>query len=254
MADAAVQGRILWYELLTTDMKAAEKFYSAVVGWSVSPMEGSPQPYDMWMRNKDAMVGGVMTIPEGMNFPPHWGMYVGVQKLEDGIKAFEKAGGKSLSPIIEVPGVGRMRTMLDPQGAAISVYEPSREPQPEATAELGGVSWHELYTTDAAAALKFYQNTFGWKERSQFDMGPMGKYLIWGRDWDLGGMMNKMPEMANVPPHWGLYFLVKDVNEGAEKVKANGGRVLHGPMSVPDGSWIVNCVDPQGAHFSLNHR
>ncbi|HET9538942.1 MAG TPA: VOC family protein, partial [Mesorhizobium sp.] len=26
---------------------------------------------------------------------------------------------------------------------------------------------------------------------------------------------------------------------------------LNGPMEVPGGSWIVNCVDPQGAMFSL---
>lgn len=254
MADAAVQGRILWYELMTTDMKGAERFYTEVVGWTVAPFEGSPQPYDMWMRSGNNAVGGVMTIPEGMHFPPHWGMYVGVPNLERGVTAFEKAGGSALSPVIDVPEVGRMRTMKDPQGAAISLYEPTAAPPPEARAEIGGVSWHELYTTDAAAAVKFYGDVFGWRERSAMDMGAMGKYHIWGRDWDMGGMMNKMPEMAGVPPHWGLYFLVPNVHKGAERVKANGGQVLNGPMAVPDGSWIVNCVDPQGGHFSLNHR
>ncbi|NJM30669.1 MAG: hypothetical protein HC855_11690 [Rhizobiales bacterium] len=33
--------------------------------------------------------------------------------------------------------------------------------------------------------------------------------------------------------------------------KANGGKVLHGPMEVPGGVWVVNCQDPQGARFSL---
>jgi hypothetical protein len=82
----------------------------------------------------------------------------------------------------------------------------------------------------------------------------MGKYHIWGRQWDLGGMMNKPKEMAQVPPYWGLYFRVADVGQGAERVKANGGQILMGPMEVPDGSWIVNCMDPQGAAFSLHHR
>ena len=27
-----------------------------------------------------------MTIPPGMNFPPHWQMYVGVDSLDDAIK------------------------------------------------------------------------------------------------------------------------------------------------------------------------
>src|SRR5687767_9331926 len=256
MADT-LQGRILWYELLTTDMKTAEKFYTAVVGWTVAPFGESPQPYDMWMRGGDTPVGGVMTIPDGMGFPPHWEMYVGVEKLEDAVAKTERLKGSALSPVIEVPSVGRMRVMQDPQGAAFALYQPEAgSPQaPEAPAELGGVSWHELYTTDAAAAVKFYSEMFGWREtKDAMDMGPMGKYHIFGRGFDLGGMMNKPAEMAQVPPNWGLYFLVPDVKAGAELVKANGGQVLNGPMEVPDGSWIVNCVDPQGAHFSLNHR
>lgn len=257
MADATLRGRIVWYELLTTDMKAAEKFYTAVVGWKVSAFDQSPEPYDMWMRAGDVPVGGVMKIPAGMGFPPHWEMYVAVDQLEDAVAQIEKLKGSALSPVIDVPTVGRMRTMKDPQGAVFSIHQPAPEApdMPEARAELGGVSWHELYTTDAAAAMKFYSDMFGWKESSVMDMGPMGKYHIFGRQWDLGGMMNKPKEMpAQVPPHWGLYFLVPDVAKAAEVVKANGGQVLNGPMAVPDGSWIVNCMDPQGAAFSLNHR
>ena len=257
MTDTAVRGRILWYELLTTDMAAAEKFYTAVVGWKVSAFDQSPQPYHMWMRAGGDATGGVMTIPQGMNFPPHWLMYVGVEKVEDAVTQIEKLKGSALSPLIEIPTVGRMRVMKDPQGAVFAVFQPSPDApeKPEARAELGGVSWHELYTTDAAAAAKFYSELFGWKESSVMDMGPMGKYHIFARQWDLGGMMNKPKEMpAQVPPHWGLYFLVPDVAEGGERVKANGGQVLNGPMEVPDGSWIVNCMDPQGAAFSLNHK
>jgi uncharacterized protein len=146
-----------------------------------------------------------------------------------------------------------MRTMADPQGAAFSLYEPATPPQPEAKPELGDVSWNELMTTDAAAGLKFYGEMFGWKERNSVNMGPMGMYYVWGRDWDMGGMMNKPPELAQVPPHWGFYFRVDDVRKGAERVKQNGGQVTNGPMEVPGGTWIVNCMDPQGAHFSLHH-
>jgi predicted enzyme related to lactoylglutathione lyase len=46
MADSA-RGRIVWYELMTTDMKAAQQFYSAIVGWTVTPFDGAPDPYAM---------------------------------------------------------------------------------------------------------------------------------------------------------------------------------------------------------------
>jgi predicted enzyme related to lactoylglutathione lyase len=248
-------GRVLWYELLTNDVKAAEKFYGAVVGWTVTPFEGSPQAYDMWMRSRDEPMGGVMTIPTGMNFPPHWGMYVGVPKLEDGVSRVKELGGSTLSEVIEVPTVGRMRTMKDPQGAAFSIYEPASPPQqPEGEPQVGDVSWHELYTTDGEAAMKFYTALFGWRPTESMDMGEMGKYHMFGRAFPLGGMMNKPPAMARVPPHWNFYFRVPDVHAGAERVKGNGGQVINGPMEVPGGDWIVNCLDPQGASFSLHHR
>ena len=85
-------------------------------------------------------------------------------------------------------------------------------------------------------------------------MGEAGQYQMFGRAFPMGGMMNKPAAMAHVPPHWGLYFRVPDVNEGVARVQANGGQVLNGPMEVPGGDWVVNCMDPQGAAFSLHHR
>jgi uncharacterized protein len=255
MADASTLGRIIWYELLTTDMKAAEQFYTSVVGWTVSSFRQGAQPYDMWMRDGNMPIGGVMTIPPGMNFPPHWEMYVAVPQLDDAVAKIERLGGSALSPVIEVPTVGRMRTMLDPQGAVFAIHEETNPtPQPEREPAPGDGSWHELYTTDAEAALRFYTELFGWQPTDAMDMGPMGKYHMFARTFPLGGIMNKPPDMAHVPPSWNLYFRVADVNAAAERVKANGGQVLNGPMEVPGDQWIVNCLDPQGAAVSFHHR
>ena len=250
----SVRGKILWYELLTTDMKAAETFYTKVVGWTVTSFEGAPQPYDMFMRTPEVPAGGIMNIPDGMQFPPHWEMYVGVENLENAVAHIERLGGKALGPLIEVPTVGRMRTMKDPQGAVFAIYQSEPEQPPEAPREVGEASWHELMATDADAALKFYSDLFGWSESQAFDMGPMGKYHIFKRSFDLGGIMNKPKELANVPPNWGIYFRVPDVDAAGERVKANGGQVLNGPMDVPGGDRVVNCMDPQGAAFSLHAR
>ena len=161
MADARL-GRIIWYELLTTDMKAAEAFYKTVIGWTATPFESAGQPYDMFNRAANTPVGGVMKIPDGMNFPPHWEMYVAVPNLDEAVAKIEKLGGKALGPLVEVPHVGRMRTMTDPQGAIFAIHEPAADPdRPEAPPEIGDGGWHELMTTDAPAAQKFYTDIFG---------------------------------------------------------------------------------------------
>jgi len=256
MTELQLLGRPVWYELLTTDLKAAEKFYMTVVGWTITPFDGSPTPYDMWTRSGGVPIGGAMTIPSGMNFPPHWMMYVGVPKLEGALAHIQRLGGTTLSPLIDVPAVGRMQVMKDPQGAAFAIHEPARSSpeMPETSPEMGDVSWRELYTTDAAAAMRFYSDLFGWRETQAMDMGPMGKYHIFARKWDLGGMMNKPKEMGHVPPNWGLYFRVEDLGKAVERVRASGGQVLNGPMDVPGGDRVVNCMDPQGAAFSLHQK
>jgi len=254
MADTEL-GRPIWAELLTTDMKAAEAFYTHVVGWTIAPFEGSTGgPYDMWMRPNDVPVGGVMHIPEGMNFPPHWNFYVSVPNLDAAVSQIERLGGRSMSEVIAVPDVGRMSVMTDPQGAIFSILEPapSSPGMPETKPTVGDVSWYELYTTDAESGKKFYQTVFGWRETDIMDMGPMGKYHMFGRQWPMGGMMNKPKEIAHVPNHWLLYFNVPDVHAAVERVKAKGGQVLH-TMEVPGGDWIAQCLDPQGAAFAVHH-
>ena len=255
-APSQILGRHVWSELMTTNTKAAEAFYDKVIGWTSEPFAGSPTPYTQFKRKGDAAVAGLMERPEGMNMPPFWSMYVAVPKLEDAVAQIKRLGGSELSGIINVPTVGRMQMLKDPQGAAFYIIQPEPRDQPaDKEPEVGEASWLELNTTDAAAAMTFYQKLFGWQPSEAMDMGEMGKYQMFNRgDRMIGGMMNKPPAMAQVPPHWAIYFRVPDINAAAERIKANGGTILNGPMEVPGGDWIVNGMDPQGASFALHAK
>jgi predicted enzyme related to lactoylglutathione lyase len=146
--------------------------------------------------------------------------------------------------------------MLDAQGGMFAIMQPTLDGNAPAETEpgVGEASWHELYADDAAAAMTFYSGVFGWNESGVHDMGPMGKYYMFGRSFALGGMMTKTGDMKPLPTAWTVYFRVPDVDAAAEKVKTLGGKVLNGPMEVPGGDRIVNCLDPQGAAFSLHQR
>lgn len=259
MSDAPLRGRLLWYELMTTDLAAAERFYTAVVGWTITPFTGSSMgPYSLFTRPDGVPAAGGMALPPDLlaqRVPPHWMLYIGAPSLDAIVADATRLGATVLSPIIDVPTVGRMQTLADPHGAAFTVMEPapSSEGQPEAPPQLGDASWVELMTTDAEAALRFYVDLFAWQTFDAVDMGPIGKYYMFGRHLGpLGGMMTKTEEMAQIPSNWGIYFKVPDIPSATERVTANGGQVLNGPMEVPGGDWIVNCLDPQGAAFSLH--
>ncbi len=255
-ATSPLLGRPVWYELMTTDKAAAETFYKKVMGWTSAPFEASPNPYAVFKRSGEVQVAGVLKRPEGMNMPPFWAMYVAVPKLEEAVARIKQLGGSDVSPVIEVPTVGRLQMIKDPQGAGFYIIEPTpTEGRPEAAPEVGEASWHELMTTDAPAAMKFYTELFGWQPSETMDMGPMGKYHMFNRPHGMiGGMMNKPPELAHVPPHWAIYFRVPDIDAAVDRIKANGGTILNGPMEVPGGDRVLNASDPQGAAFSLHER
>ena len=179
--------------------------------------------------------------------PPHWLAYISCPNVDEIVQQAESLGAKVFVKPQDIPDVGRFAILADPQGAVFSAFASSNPPQPEEDPKVGEFSWHELATTDFEAGFRFYQTLFGWEKREDHDMGPMGVYRLFGRNGkEIGGMFNKPPEMASVPPHWLPYVMVDAASALVERVKANGGQVLNGPMEVPGGTWIAQCLDPQG--------
>ena len=254
VVDATLLGRPVWYELMTTDVPSADAFYRAVMGWTSAPFSGSSQPYINFRREGEVAVAGLLARPDDVAAPPFWAMYIAVPSLEDARAHIERLGGGSRSPVIDIPTVGRVQMMSDPHGAHFYIHEPVPMTwPPEGEPQVGDVSWRELMTTDAEAAMRFYQEVFGWMPSEAMDMGPVGKYQMFDRPHGMiGGMMNKPPEMAQMPPVWQIYFTVPEINAAAARVTANGGQVINGPLEVPGGAWVLNATDRQGAVFGLH--
>jgi predicted enzyme related to lactoylglutathione lyase len=258
MTESQYRGRFLWYELMTTDSKAAQTFYTKAVGWGLMEWKGTDtSPYVMWCRG-ETPIGGVMTLPDEarkMGAPPHWMPYIGTLDVDGTCQQATTLGAAIYVPPTDIPMVGRFAVLADPQGATFAVFTPSSAPATASGApQIGDFSWHELVTTDHVAAYGFYHALVGWEKSGEHDMGQMGLYQMYGRHGHtLGGMFNKPKEMA-APPHWLLYVRVGDVRAAAAAVTAHGGKILHGPVEVPGGDWIVQCQDPQGGVFALHQR
>jgi predicted enzyme related to lactoylglutathione lyase len=252
------KGKFVWYELMTTDVKAAEAFYRQVVGWGGRDA-GMGEPYTLLLvgeGEKASQVAGLMKLPAeapSAGAPPHWVGYVGVDSADAYAKRFAESGGKIFVPPSDIPGIGRFAIVSDPQGAQIALFQPANdEPPPHAPAPgtPGTVGWHELYAMDGKSAFEFYAGVFGWTKGEAMDMGEAGVYQIFlVQGEQAGGIMTKMPEMP--VPAWGYYINVEAIDAAAARVTKAGGQVIQGPMEVPGGQWIINGIDPQGAHFSL---
>jgi len=120
--DTPKRGRFVWNELVTTNLPAAKKFYSGLLGWKAKPF-GKGLDYTLLMKGKDS-VGGMMKCPKP-GLPAHWIPYVFVDNVDATAKQAAKLRGKVVMEPFDVPDVGRIAVLLDPQGAAIGIFKPS---------------------------------------------------------------------------------------------------------------------------------
>ena len=246
-------GRFIWYELMTTDIAAAAEFYGDVVGWSMRSTGTPGVDYRQWSIAGET-IGGAMTIPPdaaGHGMRPVWLGYLNVADVDACVGQVVADGGASHKPGWDVPGVGRMAMVSDPQGASFYVMAPigAGVSTSFASGRAGHGGWNELHTSDWRAALDFYARHFGWTKAEAVDMGPMGTYQLFGAGGDaIGGMMNS-PGFPK--PAWLYYFNVDDIHAAKARVEAAGGEVLIDPHEVPGGDWIARALDPQGAMFAL---
>lgn len=258
-ATTGLQGRFLWYELQTTDVKAAAAFYGKITGWTSKASDIVADMQYLVLSAGDTQVGGLMELPADLRaakVPPHWMGYCGCDDVDQTVARAKKLGAAVHFGPHDIPNVGRFAAIADPQGAAIALLTPAYEPGPDNEPGIGQVSWHELLTTDYKAAWQFYQELFGWEEMQSMDMGPeLGTYFMFGRNGRmLGGMFNKAPSMP-MPPNWCYYALVKDCHAAAKAIEANGGKILNGPMEVPnEGGFVAQATDPEGAVFAIHSR
>jgi predicted enzyme related to lactoylglutathione lyase len=115
-------GRFCWNELMTTDVAAAKTFYSGLFGWTTEAF-GSGMDYTL-LKKGDGTVGGLMKCPQP-GAPAHWLAYVMVEDVDGSAAKAAKLGGKVVAPPFDVPEVGRIAVVLDPQGAAIGLFKPT---------------------------------------------------------------------------------------------------------------------------------
>lgn len=247
MAD---HGKFVWYDLMTPDAAAAKAFYGEVLGFGTQGWDKGD--YTMWANEKGPF-GGLMTADAGM--PAMWVGYTSVPDLDATVARCEELGGKILVPPTVISEGARFAMLADPQGAVFSAYS-STNPGDNDWDNPAPFSWAELNTTDWPAARDFYTDLFNWHATGSMSMDGSGSvestYWMFGptAEKSRGGMSNAAV-MMKTPPHWLHYATVDDLDAAIERVKQHGGQLTNGPMPVPGGDRIAQCLDPQGAAFAL---
>jgi predicted enzyme related to lactoylglutathione lyase len=248
-------GRFVWYELMTTDVAAAQAFYTRVLGWEARDASTPELAYTLFSVGS-VPVSGFMDLPaeaRRMGATPRWIAYVAVDDADAAADRFKRLGGAVYVPPTN-SNIGRISVVADPQTATLALVQGLKFGQqtPAGLDRPGHVGWHELLAVDWQQAFAFYHDVFGWR-KADAEAGPTNAYQSFSIAGEtIGGMLTKEP--AQPHPFWLLYFNVGDIDAAAERVKTAGGRIFEGPLELRGGSWIARCSDPQGTLFALQGK
>jgi predicted enzyme related to lactoylglutathione lyase len=239
----------MWVDVSSSDMDKTRAFYTGLFGWEAQVVP-DPQAggYTMFLKDGKSVGAAGPIMDPGQ--PAVWATYVKTEDADATAQAVTDAGGQVVFGPMDVMGQGRMAVLSDPTGAFVSIWQPQAHTGAELVNEPGSFCWNELYTRDVSAAREFYRKVFGWGiKASEFDGGEYTEFQVDGRSIAGGLDMRTMLD-DSIPPHWLVYFTIRNTAETVDRVKELGGTVMNGPFDTPMGKMAV-LQDPVGAVFAV---
>lgn len=107
-------GTLTWCELQSPDREKALQFYTSLFGWKAKV---SPEYVEF---------GGVLAgMRDFQHGPAHWLIYFAADDVDGAVSRTQELGGGVLMPAMDIPNVGRIAVLRDPQGAAFALYKES---------------------------------------------------------------------------------------------------------------------------------
>lgn len=242
-----VPGTFCWADLATPDAQKAKTFYTNLFGWTFTDTPVGPgMTYTMFHLNG----ADVAALSEHADQPPHWNSYVAVESADAAAAQAKSLGATIVAEPFDVMEAGRMAIMQDPQGAYLFVWQAGVHAGAGIVGEPGTLCWTELATPDTAKAADFYSGLFKWKPISN-EVNNTTYTVFMNGDKMAAGMFPIGEEWKEVPPHWSVFFGVKNCKESLDKAVSMGGHVIVPPTPVENFGCFAVLQDPQGAPFGI---
>jgi uncharacterized protein len=246
-------GKIIWADLVTTDLASAKHFYSALFGWTFTDVQTGSADYSLATLNGEP-VGGIVErkVSPVQQRHPVWLTFISVRNTDKAQKTIVANGGKVLSPAHTYAHRGRQAVFADPQGAVFAVLQSSSGDPEDALAEPGRWIWSSLTSHEPGPEAAFYQKVFGYEAFDLPDDEDGLEHVLLATNNYARASSNQSPaDASGLHPHWLNFIRVESTAAAAAKVESLGGRVLVQPHVDRHGGEIAVVADPTGAPFGL---
>ncbi len=114
--------RPAWFENMTTDPAAADRFYTAVTGWTVQP---AGPGYSLFVDGARPVAGRLELSPDlAAALGPRWMVYLAHDDVDAAAAAVPDLGGAVVVPPRDTP-TGRLVAVTDRGGAVVTLLRPA---------------------------------------------------------------------------------------------------------------------------------
>jgi len=240
------QGRFVWRELVVKNQTKASAFYEHVFGWKAATVEMGPGYRYTLLKNGERDVGGLAAPPADRDVEANWLTYITVDDVDATAARVPSLGGSMLMAPFDVPSVGRVAIVADPQGGVFAAFQSLTPGASDTTPVTHSFCWAAIIAKNVDALVPFYTSLFGWTP------SPMGEpgHVLFSRGEEMVGSTMQSTD-TSTPTQWLNYVAVENLGASTKTAQAAGAELVYGPVVVPQqGSYAV-VTDPTGALVAL---
>jgi hypothetical protein len=240
-------GKFVWFDLATSDVDAAKRFYGELFGWVFSDLAEGDVQYTV-VENRSRMIAGIVADPEADGDASLWIGSISVPDVDRAAEQTREAGGIVHDPPQELQDRGRTAFVTDPQGAGVAFLRASGGDPPDREPAAGDFGWVELWTSDLAGSLAFYVS-LGYTAGGLQIRGDEPYRVLKVAGEPQAGVVEL--ERGDAGSGWLPYVAVDDLSATLERAVALGGQVVVEPDPEFAEGLTAVIVDPTGAALAV---
>lgn len=245
MSERYPPGKPCWFEFSAADVKAAKRFYQALLGWKFVEGDGAHRA----LIDKKVVAAIVPAQAERRN---RWTVYLATDDLAATESAIVAAGGTMLAPPEKARG-GKRAIAADPTGGVFGLLQGTSFVGSALRDAPGAVCWAELSSRDPPAAADFYARVFGIESKRPFPGYNYVQLRVAGKEAAgiLGMTHEKRPNRG--AEAWLIYYQVAATDRAVKIASEQGGKILEPAENTQFGRLAV-IADPFGARIAVIER
>ena len=250
------RGKLVWIDLLTVDLPAARRFYSALFGWTFTDFgdrsgKGRGAYSLAWLDGVPVAGLAEKSAPPEQKRKARWIAFMSVADVADAVKSVVASGGRAFVSPRSVPARGEMAVVLDPDGAPFGLINSASGDPPDALPPVGDWIWAIYQSPDASSAAAFYQALGGYEVVQDDPLGQAPHFLLVAAGYARASLVEIPAERSGLRPDW-LYFVrVNNLRDSLARVRELGGSVLLEPTPKVLDERLAVITDPTGAPLGL---